>query len=381
MPSDSPVTSKKPFARLAALGSKRLAIIGGVVVVVVGAILGIVLSGSTAKKTPAATPASTSTAPATTQPALAANVCPLTDTPAPGGVVPRRPALAVKVGNEPQGARPQSGLNEADVVYDTPAEGGIMRYVAIYQCKSAAQIGPTRSVRWVDWHILAMYRNLPLLVHAGGINPDIASLNALRYVKNVDLLNAYASDGVRTTNRTPPDNLYTSTAAAWASFKNEKTPPTPVFKYTGALPSSATAAASIEIDFSIGTHGIWTWNGSSKTWVHSYAGAGPDIDALTNKQVSTNNVIVQVVKYALGPYAESTGGSGDVESIMTGTGRGYVLRNGKEIPVTWHRPSLGAETTFTDSSGQQVGLTRGRTFVEIVLDTTASQKGAITITK
>ncbi len=344
--------------------------------VVVAAVLAVVLS-STPKKA-AGGKAASATTPTTA--ALASDVCPLTDTRAPGGTPPRRPAIAVKIGNEPQGARPQSGLNEADIVYDTPAEGGIMRYEAIYQCNSASSIGPVRSLRWVDWHILAMYRNLPLLVHAGGIIPDVNALDALRYVKDVNLLSTYAADGTRITSRVPPDNLYTSTAQVWASFPNEKAPPAPVFRYSGSLPAAAKPAKSIEINFSLGTDSVWTWNAATSTWLHSYAGSGPDIDALTNAQVSTDNVVVQIVKYQLGPYSESPGGSGDVESVLTGNGAGYLLRDGKEIPVTWHRPNASTMTTFTDAHGAAVDLAPGRTFVEIVLDTTAAQKGAITIT-
>ncbi len=343
---------------------------------IVAAVLAVLFSKSPAKS-PGRTPhASTST----TTASLASGICPLTDTRAPGGVVPKRPALAVKIGNEPQGARPQSGLNEADIVYDTPAEGGIMRYEAVYQCTGASSIGPVRSLRWVDWHILAMFRNRPLLVHAGGIQPDITALDSVKYVTDVNLLSTYAADSTRITSRVPPDNLYTDTAQLWASFPNEKAPPAPVFHYSSSLPASAKPAKSIEINFSQGTDGVWTWNPASSLWLHSYAGSGPDIDALTNKQVSTNNVVVQVVKYSIGPYIESPGGTGDVESVLTGTGPGYILRNGKEIPVTWHRPNASAMTTFTDAHGAPVDLTPGRTFVEIVLDTTAALKGAVTIT-
>ena len=106
-----------------------------------------------------ATRPTTTTTTTTTSPAVAAVAgprCPLTDAPAPGvKTIPDRPALLVKIGNEPDGARPQSGLNEADIVFDTPAEGFIMRYVAVYQCKNAPIIGPTRSVRWVDWNMVA----------------------------------------------------------------------------------------------------------------------------------------------------------------------------------------------------------------------------------
>lgn len=305
-------------------------------------------------------------------------ICPLTDTPAPGGAVPNRPALAVKIGNEPSGARPQSGLNEADIVYDTPAEGGVMRYIAVYQCQNASAIGPVRSVRWVDWHIVRAFVH-PILAYAGGIIPDVNKVQASTWLENADLLASAASTSYRTTNRVPPDNLYTSTKALYAFFPSAKTPPPPVFEYSSKPPAVAKPLASVEINFSYNTDGVWTWNGSE--WAHSYANGSslsPDDDALTNQQVTTQNVVIQVVHYHFGPYAESPGSTGDVESATTGSGQGWVLRNGTMTPVTWHRRTLLDPTTFTAANGSAVKLAPGRTFVEMVINTTASRSGAIT---
>jgi hypothetical protein len=296
---------------------------------------------------------------------------------APGGKVPARPALAVKIGNEPEGARPQSGLNEADIVYDTPAEGGIMRYVAVYQCHSASSIGPTRSVRWVDWHILQAFGH-PILAFAGGIDPDVNTVDILGWLQPADLLAGAQGAGVRISSRVPPDNLYTSTAGLWALAKTATAPP-PVFSYTASLPALAKPASALTIDFSPGTDVVWKWDAQHDVWLHTYGGVA-DVDALTNQPVVTTNIVVEIVHYSFGPYAESPGGSGDVESQTVGSGSGYVLRGGKVIKITWHRPSLSAPTTFTDANGERVGLAPGRTWVELVLDTTADTPGALIIT-
>lgn len=311
-------------------------------------------------------------------PPVAIGRCPLTDLPAPGGKVPRRPAVAVKIGNEPIGARPQSGLNEADIVYDTPAEGFIMRYMAVYQCSTASSIGPTRSVRWVDWNLLAPFQRT-ILAFAGGINPDVATASSLAWIAPADLLAGAQSAGVRTTNRVPPDNLYTGTGALWALYPKLTTPPPPVFAYSAATPPGATPASELAINFSQGTDVAWKWDGATGQFVHSYSGV-TDVDALTGQPVSTTNIVVQIVHFSYGPYAESPGGPGDVQSQMTGSGPGYVLRGGKAVKVTWHRAGLSDVTTFTNSSGGAVALAPGRTWVEIVLDVVAAQKGAITIT-
>jgi len=80
--------------------------------------------------------------------------CPLTGEPAPHGAVPDRPALAIKVENAPE-ARPQSGMDKADVVYEEVVEGGVVRFMAVFQSQDAAEVGPVRSVRPVDPDIVS----------------------------------------------------------------------------------------------------------------------------------------------------------------------------------------------------------------------------------
>ena len=306
----------------------------------------------------------------------AADRCPLTDLPAPGLKVPKRPALLVKVGNEPYGARPQSGLNEADIVYDTPAEGFIMRYIAVYQCDNAAMIGPDRSVRWVDYHIVPEFGD-PILAFAGGINPNVDAVAAnSSWLSGANLLDAQSGAAYRTSNRVPPDNLYTSTAALYRLFPGKTVPP-PVFAFTRFLPSGAKPVADASLAFSGGTDVTWKWQQASHSWLHTYDGA-PDIDELTNQPVTTINIVIEIVRYRIGPYSESTGGSGDIESQTTGTGLGYVLRGGRYLAVIWRRKNARASTTFATASGQVVGLAPGRTWVEIMTDSQAA--GGITFT-
>ncbi len=379
--------AKPPVAP--AVRRRRLAAAGAAVVVVAGVVVGVVVATGGKHKLGNRTSATSGTSgPSGTSgssaPALASNRCPLTDLPAPGGKVPQRIPVAVKIGNEPGpdagglgAARPQSGLNEADIVYDTPAEGGIMRYEAVYQCQNVSSIGPVRSERWVDWHILAEFPK-SIIAHVGGIAPELALLNAQPYILNGGAFHhsgAYTQDP----SRVAPDATYTSTAALYALFPGYHTPPRPVFSYTSALPAAAKPAADLNINFSQGTDVQWKWDPTTGQYLHFYSGVA-DVDALTNQQVSTTNIVVQIVHYTYGPWPESPGGTGDVMSVVTGSGPGYVVRNGKEIPVTWHRPNLRGDTTFTTASGAPVGLAPGRTWVEMVLDTTAKIPGALTFT-
>lgn len=346
------------------------------IIAVTAAVLGIVLSNGSTKNTPVKT--STQSHVSGYFANFAKNICPLTDTPAPGGTAPARPALAVKIGNEPQGARPQSGLNAADIVYDTPAEGGVMRYVAVYQCNNATAIGPTRSVRYVDSHIIRQFVH-PILAYANGIIPDVNAIETSKWISSADLLTNAAMSTYRTSDRQPPDNLFTSTAQLYALFPTATTPPHPVFRYSTTTPVGAKPISRAEINFSYDTNVVWTWTGTQ--WARSYAygtALSPDTDNLSKTQVTTNNVVIEIVTYRFGRWPESPGATGDVESQTRGSGPGYILRNGTMIPVTWHRHSLINPDTFTNATGQPVALAPGRTWVEMLLNTTAKISGALT---
>jgi len=361
------------------IGAIALLAVGGVVFGVI-ATAGVPKRAANATTTTTIAPVSTTTTTTIPQLTVARGYCPLTDEKAPGGV-PDRPALAVKVGNEPEGARPQNGLNEADIVFDTPAEGFIMRYVAVYQCQNAAQIGPDRSVRWIDWHLLRQLRD-PILAYAGGIGIDLNIVSSLKWADGENLLMNAAGAGIRTTNRVPPDNLYTSTSALYAlaaSFSKKYGPPPPIFRYSATPAAGSTPAASVHINFSYDTDVTWTWSPTSGSWLHSYS-EGPDIDLSTGSQVSASNVVVLVVKYKFGRYAEHIGGSGDFQSQTLGSGPGYVFRDGRVIKVTWSRQFVTEPWTFTGPNHKVVSLAPGRTWVELLPDTTAAAAGAFSIT-
>ena len=93
--------------------------------------------------------------------------CPLTGKPAPGGKVPQWPVLAVKVENTPD-AYPLAGLQSADVVYEELVEGGITRFMALYQCKDAKEVGPVRSARTTDPKVLVQYDPHAVIAYSGG---------------------------------------------------------------------------------------------------------------------------------------------------------------------------------------------------------------------
>lgn len=343
---------------------------GVVVVAVVVLIVSTVLPNTTPRKghgkgSPTHTVAAKTTSGRKTGP-----LCPLTGERAPGGKVPNRPAIGVKIGND-EASRPQSGLQEADIVYEEMAEGGITRYLAVYQCHDAPVLGPVRSVRWDDWHVLASYGH-PILAFSGGIdqwNAVVASLTWL-YDANGSFYPA-AGAYYRTSNRVAPWNLYTSTAALWKLDSSNRAAPPAQFHYRPRPASSASAASGATIvGFASGENVVWRWSAKAKDW-ERYYGSQPDLDA-KGQQLHATNVVIQVVTTAPGPYAES-GDVPDTDSITEGSGTAYLLRDGKVERGTWDTPSYGDRMGLRLADGQVMALSPGNTWVEMVPDEYAVQ--------
>ncbi|MGH9292760.1 MAG: DUF3048 domain-containing protein [Acidimicrobiales bacterium] len=293
-------------------------------------------------------------------------ICPLTGQPTTLAKIPQRPALGVKIGNDPA-SRPQTGLLHADIVYDAMAEGGITRYLAIFQCQQAGAIGPIRSVRWNDWHLLASYGH-PILAFSGGIDQWDAVVASESYLFDATAsIYPTAAAYYRTANRVPPWNLYTSTRALWALDPNHSPPPRQ-FSYSAKLPPGATKASSVTIA-NFGTAGsgaanlTWTWSPSAGVWLRSYDGV-PDVDS-SGTQLRAHDVIIEYVRTVQGPYAES-GTVPDTESITEGSGTAYILRNGHIEKGTWHCAAYGHLTQYRMANGHVMTLTPGNTWVELV---------------
>ncbi|MHB8295069.1 MAG: DUF3048 domain-containing protein [Acidimicrobiales bacterium] len=310
--------------------------------------------------TTAAPPASTTPSPTSSTTTPAAPSCPLTGAPAPGGKVPNRPALAVKIDNYPS-ARPQSGISHADIVFEEPVEGMVTRYVAVFQCQEAPRVGPVRSARFVDIGILAQIGR-PVFAYAGAIKP-ILSLIAQANVINENVLGATSSIFSRDPNRVAPYNGYLTTAAAWGVHPHQVAPPAPLFTYS-ATPPPGIPAASVHIPFSTYSNETWTYDPSTHRYLLSYSGVPAMLS--DGKQISATNIVAQIVQIHYGPWVENSFGAKEVEATLVGSGPLLVFRNGTEVKGTWQRSGLTARTHLVAANGARIPLAPGRTWVDLV---------------
>jgi hypothetical protein len=295
----------------------------------------------------------------------AQSACPLSGEPPPSGGVPNRPAMAVKVDNYPA-ARPQSGLDKADIVFEQPVEGGITRYVAVFQCNDAPLIGPVRSARNIDIGILGQLGQ-PLLVHVGGIDPVLRNIVASPIV-NVDLgQNSHLV--IHGTGRVAPYATYTSTALVYGTHPDMTTPPRPLFTYSDTAPTGK-AVSTVNIDYSSTSNVTWRYSPSIHAFQRFYNGTTPDRLA-NGTQNTAANVVVQYVQISYGPWVENSQGGLEVQADLypDASGDAVVYRDGVAVPGTWRRSTLGSPTQFLDASGNRIPLRPGQTWVEIVPST------------
>jgi hypothetical protein len=288
--------------------------------------------------------------------------CPLTGVD-PKGTVPLRPALAVKVENLPA-ARPQTGLSWADIVYEEPVEGGITRFVAVYQCQNASRIEPVRSGRLTDVDILRQFGQ-PIVGYSGGVRSVV---NAFAKAGFIDVSQGTARGGRayhRDANRAAPHNLYSSTKALYAAARGLFQPqaPDPLFTYADDVPADASTVRKIHVPFSSSSDVFWKWSKTKEAWLR-FHGTVPHVSS-DSSQFSAKNVIVQVVQIKLTDVTDANGVHSP-RAITVGTGKAYVFRNGKMIQGTWERNSAADITKFVDANGEEIPLAAGNTWIELL---------------
>ena len=303
-------------------------------------------SGSEAQTTAPQT--APSTAPPTTTTTVFVPTAPLTGLPDPSGASQTRAALSVKIENTPE-ARPQSGLDVADVVYEEVVEGGITRFWAIFNSAAPQVVGPIRSVRFMDPNVVWPIGGV--VAFSGGTNANVALIRDTPTV-NVDENNA-GDAFFRESTRFAPHNLYGDTAKLWARG-GEPVPPHPLFTYLGKGETFVgDGIDQFRVGFNPGYDPTYTWDPATKTWKRSY-GQFPFND-VSGQQVAPKNVIVQFVHYPAGAEGE-----------LIGEGEAWVFSDNKLLRGKWVKPNAETPTQFLNSFGVPIALTPGRTWVELL---------------
>jgi len=294
-------------------------------------------------------PVATPVAPA---PTAAPGVQPLTDLPGP---VPERPAVVVKIDNSPK-ARPQVGLEQADIVVEEEVEGGVTRLAAVFHSLGGV-VGPVRSGRTTDIPVLDGLGS-PLLVYSGANQVTDALLLRQPGVQN---RSAERTSGYwRERSRKAPSNLFTDLSAQWASAAGGPPPAQFAYRAGGQAPVGGQPATGFTVSYRA-NRVSWAWNG--ELWTRSQGGA-PHVVAAGGQLAVANVVVVETAKLDTGMV--DTSGARVPEFVFVGAGPATVFTGGQRITATWTRPTLRSAVTLTAADGSVVGLTPGRTWVQVV---------------
>jgi hypothetical protein len=284
------------------------------------------------------------------------------------GQVPPRAALGVKIDDTERG-RPQSGLAQADVVFEEMVEGGLTRLLVVFQSQDPDAVGPVRSARSTDLFILAELGR-PLFAWSGA-NPTFAAA-----VEAADLLDVgvgAAPDAYRREpDRRAPYNLYATPELLRAAVANDdaaSVPPPPLSSYRdegaplagpGVEPVTGfrtTAAGGLSTGIA------WDWDAGSATWLRSQDGT-THVDR-DGQRLGAANVIVRFTPYRDSGVRDSVGAVVP-EADAVGEGDAWLLSDGHLQRGRWSKPSADAPTTYVDGDGAPLRLAPGQTWVEVL---------------
>ncbi len=313
---------------------------------------------------PTPTPVPTPSPSPTPEPTPTPVPAPLTGRMVPPAVAIRHP-IAVMI-DDLGPARPQSGFNSAAVVWQAPAEGGIPRYMMIFQDQVPRDVGPVRSARhyYIAW--AAEWR--AVYVHAGGSPLALQTLRqkgAGQLVYNADQFR-YGSPFRRISTRYAPHNLYTDgkNLRRLANRVGAKDGPMePAWMFAPDAPLAQRPVGG-RIQVSYPANRIkYTYDRKSNSYYRSVSREDKQVDAATDKRVHPKNVVVMLMRF--GPLNDGSPKS-RLEADVVGKGRAWIATNGKTIVGTWRKKSLTAPTQFFDAAGHQVTLTVGQTFIQVM---------------
>lgn len=267
------------------------------------------------------------------------------------------PVTAVMIENSLE-ARPQSGLKQAEVVYEAVAEGGITRFMALYQQNKPELIGPVRSLRlyYLDW--AAPFQ--ASIAHVGG------SRNALAEVKNGSYrdIDQYSNADTywRSTDRYAPHNMYTSFERIDAINKSKGYEKSifASFKRSSDKPSETPNASSIVVNFSGPLYNTsYAYNTETNSYLRNLAGE-PHNDK-EHGQITPKVVIVLQVD-----TQTREGDSSNEDIVTSGSGQAHVFQNGTVQEAIWQKSGRSSPLELVDTEGESIKLNRGQTWISAI---------------
>lgn len=283
-----------------------------------------------------------------------------------------RPALAGKIDNHPS-ARPQVGLDEADIVFEELVEGGLTRYIAVWHSSLPAEIGPVRSVRPMDPEIVSPFGGI--FAYSGG------QVRFIQMMQEAPVYNAIHGQPdteetfYRTSAKVAPHNVLVKAPELVDQHLNLPAPERQ-FAYAPSVEESSAVVAgspvtSMNPRFSGFSSPSWEWDGTQGTFLRFQTNGAADSASSGNQIFATNVVVLQV-------------GIDVVEDIPTtrlvNQGKGWVATGGSILEINWFKATPESPIILTTDDGEEVRLGVGNTWIELIPnDSSDVEAGVLTI--
>jgi hypothetical protein len=337
------------------------------------AVAGFAEPSSSAGPDPGSTPASSPVASASATPTPSPTPSPtpiLVRAPLTGRLVTPRVAaqhpIAVMIDDAPA-ARPQAGFNAASVVWQAPAEGGVPRYMLIFQDQMPIDVGPVRSARYYFIAWAAEWK--AVYGHVGGSPQAMATLRAKGNGQLVYNADEFRWGGIyyrRITERFSPHNVYSDAKSLTVMATRvgaENGPLKAAWKFApDALFEARPSGGIIRVDYSYNSI-VYRYDRATNTYLRAVTGQARQIDAADGKRVAPKNVVVMMMSFR----ALNDGSNKHrLEAKVVGSGKAWIATNGQTIQGTWKKTSLTGPTRFYDKAGKPVTLTAGQTFIQVM---------------
>ncbi|KFF59077.1 hypothetical protein JF66_13790 [Cryobacterium sp. MLB-32] len=267
------------------------------------------------------------------------------------------PSIAVKIDNH-AAARPQIGLERADIIFEELVEGGITRYVAVWHSDVPDEVGPVRSIRPMDPDIMSPFGGIAAF--SGGAQ---TFLDMIKAAPVFSAIFDYDNSGIfsRTSTKSAPHNVILQ-ANELVGRHTDLPAPAQQFAYAPSVAASSamvdgTPISAINTRFSNSRWPGWTWDAAAGTYLRSQEGA-PDLDSNGAQLAATNVVTLRVdIDNTYGYVPKTT---------MIGSGEASVSTGGQTLSATWVKDSQTAPIRLVDRNGVTVRLAPGNTWIELV---------------
>jgi hypothetical protein len=271
------------------------------------------------------------------------------------------PILVVKI-DDTRAAHPQAGLEDADLVYIEQVEGGLTRIAAVFSSKIPAVIGPVRSARISDIEILEQFGRVAF-AYSGAqkkLLPVIAAANLENLGAQRQSREIYSNDPLRNA----PTAMMLQAQTLMQKVKEQQLPvaisKSAGWKFAESL-DTGTAIASAKVSWPANSYDA-VWSAIENRWLLSHSGV-PNL-AASGIQLGASTFVIQIVSITPSEYGDKFGGVTPFTATV-GSGRGYILRDGKYIAALWDRATPDVGTSWKTTSGEEIPFAPGQIWIAL----------------